>query len=190
MQLAAVVLAAGLFAAISPAQTRSVDLDPNRTRITFELGDVLHTVQGTFRLKSGRFQIDSGHNQVTGQAVVDAASGESGSAARDSRMKKNILETDRYPEIVFTPTAFSGAITEASSSAVTVTGWFSIHGEKHELSLPLSVKLAGNEVTATGHFLVPYVKWGMKNPSTFILRVNQEVAVDVFAVGRIQQDSR
>jgi hypothetical protein len=32
---------------------------------------------------------------------------------------------------------------------------------------------------------VKYQEWGMKNPSTFILRVNDTVKIHVHAVGRI-----
>ena len=39
--------------------------------------------------------------------------------------------------------------------------------------------------TAASHFAVPYVKWGMKNPSTFILRVDQSVDIEVQASGAV-----
>ena len=33
--------------------------------------------------------------------------------------------------------------------------------------------------------VLPYVKWGNKNPGTFILRVRQDVDIDIHAVGRL-----
>jgi hypothetical protein len=41
----------------------------------------------------------------------------------------------------------------------------------------------------TTHFSVPYVRWGMKNPSTLFLRVGDTVSIDVRAAGRIQPGS-
>ena len=34
-------------------------------------------------------------------------------------------------------------------------------------------------------FALPYVSWGMKNPSTFVLRVDEKVAIEIHAAGRV-----
>jgi polyisoprenoid-binding protein YceI len=165
------------------AQPITINLDPSKTQIEFTLGDVLHTVHGTFKLTSGRLEVNPGTRAIAGQVVVDAASGESGNAARDSRMRKNILESDRYPEITFTATGMQGDLAlTAPMSSITVEGWFQIHGQRHQISVPMQIQISGAEATAKGRFVVPYVGWGMKNPSTFILRVNQQVDIDVTTV--------
>ena len=174
-----------LFSLPAIAQSIPLTLDRAKTTIEFTLGDVLHTVHGTFQLNSGHFEVNPANQTLSGIAVVDAASGDSGSAARDSRMKKNILETGRYPEISFTATGFTGSISTTAPSSVTVTGWFAIHGDKHRISIPMQVKLSSSELRANGHFVVPYVAWGMKNPSTFVLRVSDKVGVDIVAVAPI-----
>jgi hypothetical protein len=53
---------------------------------------------------------------IAGDVVVNAASGSSGSSARDSRMTRQILEAQRYPEIHFMPTGFTGSISLANIS--------------------------------------------------------------------------
>jgi hypothetical protein len=50
--------------------------------------------------------------------------------------------------------------------------------------VPTHVDAAGGHYTATAHFVVPYVKWGMKNPSTFVLRVSEKVDIDVRLVAQ------
>jgi hypothetical protein len=36
---------------------------------------------------------------------------------------------------------------------------------------------------------VPYIKWGLKNPSTFIFRVSDTVDISIQAVGQLSADT-
>ncbi len=131
-------------------------------------------------------QFDPEAASISGDIIVDATSGNSGSGARDRRMNKDILESQRYPEIRFTPTKLSGPLSlTKNNSSVTVTGIFEIHGHPHELAIPVDIQVTGANVTAQGKFIVPYVLWGMKDPSTFLLKVDKKVAIEVSATGRI-----
>jgi hypothetical protein len=60
---------------------------------------------------------------------------------------------------------------------------FSIHGAEHEITIPVQVEMSPGQWSANSHFTVPSVKWGMKNPSTFVLRVDQSVEVEIHASG-------
>ena len=157
-------------------------MDPAQTHIEYTLGATAHTVHGTFRLKSGMVHLDPATGKASGTIVVDAASGNDG---RDSKMHREILESQEYPEIVFTPAQVKGAWNPQGASQLEVSGTFRLHGQDHDLTLPLSVQLAGSQATAATHFAVPYQKWGLKNPSTFILRVKDTVELDVRATGRV-----
>ncbi len=167
------------------AEELSATLDPVKTKILFTLSDVLHTVHGSFQLKEGHVSFDSATGAITGYVVVNAASGNSGSAARDKRMNRNILEAERYPEIRFTPTRFAGSVSAPGTSNVEVTGSFLIHGQAHEITIPMQIQMSQEEITATGKFVVPYVQWGMKNPSTFLLKVNDRVEISLNATGHV-----
>jgi polyisoprenoid-binding protein YceI len=166
-----------------------VELDPGKTEVAFVLNDVLHTVHGTFRLKGGRVSFDPESDAMKGEIAVDAASGNSGSSARDKRMTRDILEAQRFPEIRFAPAAMVGSIAPNGVSDVQVTGSFLIHGQAHNVMIPMHVQISQDQVTATGKFLVPYVEWGMKNPSNFLLKVKDKVEIDLNAVGRIKRGS-
>lgn len=159
-----------------------LDVASSQAQVTFTLGDVLHTVHGTFQLKRGRLRFDPETGKASGEIVVDAASGNSGSGARDRRMNANILESERYPEIAFHPDHIEGKVAPEGASDATLHGVFSIHGADHDLAVPVHIEAAAGRYTATAHFSVPYVKWGMKNPSTFILRVADHVEIDVHLI--------
>jgi polyisoprenoid-binding protein YceI len=162
-----------------------LQFDPVKTRVDYTLGDVLHTVHGTFHLKSGEIRVDPLSNAASGALVVDARSGESGSNGRDSRMHKNILESEKYPEISFVPDRVIGTVDSHGASDVQLHGVFTIHGAPHEMTVPVHAQFAEEHVDATAKFPVPYVKWGMKNPSTFVLRVSDTVQIDIHLNGRM-----
>jgi polyisoprenoid-binding protein YceI len=179
------IACAALLAAVSlSAQETALQIDPMRTEVGFTLADVLHTVHGKFTLKSGSIRFDPATGKASGELVVDAASGASGSPARDRRMHQNILESAKYPEIVFRPDRVAGKVEPQGTSQVELHGVFTIHGKPHEIVLAVQVEANGDQYTATAHFTVPYVQWGMKNPSTLILRVSDKVDIDIKTVAR------
>jgi polyisoprenoid-binding protein YceI len=165
------------------AQEITFLVDPQHTTVNFTLSDVLHTVHGTFHLKQGSLRLDPRSGKLTGEIVVDAKSGESGSGMRDRKMHREILESDRYPEIAFHPDRVEGTVSMQGKSSVRVHGIFSIHGSDHELTVPAEVGVSSDHWTAALHFAVPYANWGMKNPSTLFLRVSESVDIDLTAAG-------
>jgi polyisoprenoid-binding protein YceI len=164
-----------------------LELAPETTRINWTLGDVLHTVRGTFQLKCGDIRFDSDTGKAFGAVVVDAASGESGNGSRDSRMHKNVLESAKFSEISFTPDRVEGSVNLGGKSSVKLHGTMQIHGATHEITAPAEVTVNDNQLSANIRFDVPYVAWGMKDPSNFLLKVNKTVAIEVAATGRISQ---
>jgi len=179
--LALLLLASGLPLL---AEELALELDPARTEIHFTLGDPLHTIHGTFQLKRGTIRFDPATGKAGGAVIVDVASGDSGGRARDRRMHKDILQSDRFPEASFSPEKIEGLFNPEGESRLEIHGLFTIHGAAHEVTLHSQVQMKGDEVRASTHFSIPYVKWGMKNPSTFVLRVADHVEIDLNAVGR------
>jgi polyisoprenoid-binding protein YceI len=177
--------AAMLAAASSiPAEDTVLQIDPSQTKVEFTLADVLHTVHGNFLLKRGDIRFDAATGKASGELVVDAASGASGSGARDRNMHKNVLESARYPDIVFRSDRVEGKVAPRGASKVALHGMFSIHGAEHDITLPVEVEAAGGQYTAAIRFAVPYVQWGMKNPSTLFLRVSDKVEITIHTVAR------
>jgi len=68
-----------------------------------------------------------------------------------------------------------------------VHGMFRIHGVDREITVPAEVEISPDRWSATVHFTVPYAKWGMKNPSTLFLRVNDSVEIDLATGGTVTQ---
>jgi polyisoprenoid-binding protein YceI len=181
-----VFLASLLMVPASRAQDSTIHLEKAQAKIEFSLGSTLHTVHGTFALKNNEIRYDPASGKISGDIVVDATSGESGNSSRDSRMHREILETANFPEISFTPTHIKGSLAPAGTSRMEVTGQFHLHGRDHELTLPVEVTAEGQNLQLTIHFAIPYVDWGIKNPSNFLLRASDKVEIDIHATGRVE----
>jgi polyisoprenoid-binding protein YceI len=179
------MLSAALWASLAQAQQKTFTLDPAQTKVNFTVDSTLHTVHGDFRLKRGSIQFDNATGVASGELIVDSASGESGSDGRDKKMHKDILESPKYSDIVFTPQHVKGTVANEGKSNVEVEGILTMHGKSKPVTMPLVVQLQDGGGSVDGSFAVKYQEWGMKNPSTFILRVNDTVQIHVHAVGKI-----
>jgi polyisoprenoid-binding protein YceI len=157
----------------------SLVVDTAQTKIEFTLPSLLHTVHGEFRLKRGGLQFDAASGKLSGELVIDATTGNSGNESRDKRMHTAILESAKYPEIVFRPDRVEGKIVNTGKSTVQLHGMFSLHGADHEILVPATVDAAGGAYAVAATFDIPYVKWGLKNPSTLMLRVSDKVEIRV-----------
>lgn len=184
-ELHSVLLGLLLTALPGRAQELVFRLQPAQSRVQFTLPATLHTVHGTFQVKSGNIQFNPATGQASGAVVVDATSGNTGNSDRDRRMHQQILEDQQYPEITFTPQRISGALAPEGTSEIQLQGLMTLHGQQHPISLTASVTVNHGGVSAEVHFIVPYLQWGLKNPSTFLLRVSHSVEVEVHAAGHI-----
>jgi hypothetical protein len=122
---------------------------------------------------------------MSGLIVVSAISGESGDKGRDKKMQSDVLDSAHFTDVTFAPQGYQGTIAPAGDSTIQVMGSFSLHGAAHDLTVPMQVHIEGSSLTATGKFVVPYVKWGLKDPSIFILKVAKDVQIDLTLVGTL-----
>jgi polyisoprenoid-binding protein YceI len=173
--------------AAAGAQAYVVNLDPAQTQVTFVLDTTLHAVHGTFQLKSGQIRFDAASGKASGAIVVDARSANTDNNSRDKKMHQEILQSPQYAEIVFTPAQVRGAFDPQKASQVDVGGVMRIHGQDHDLTMTLAVQPgAGSRLQCDTHFTIPYVKWGMKDASTFLLHANDTVELEIHARAEIK----
>jgi polyisoprenoid-binding protein YceI len=162
------------------------ELNPSKCAVHFTLGAFLHTVHGTFNVNAGTIRFDPSSGHLTGEISVDVKSGQTGNATRDRQMHENVLESNRFPEAVFVLNHIHGSLALEGESHVEVRGVLRIHGAEHELTVPATVAVRRDVVTATADFTVPYVAWGMKDPSNVLLRVDKTVSIHVELNGAVK----
>jgi polyisoprenoid-binding protein YceI len=184
-----VCLTGSSFAGSSPRAERvRLALNPRECEINFSLGAVLHTVRGTFEVKGGNLRLDIRSGEISGRIVVDVTSGNTGEVERNRLMHQDVLESARFPEAIFSPDRLIGQPALSGESDLGIHGILRIHGQDHEVTLPARVTIENARLTAKSRLSIPYVKWGMRDPSTLILWVSKTVEVEINVAGTIRQD--
>jgi len=170
-------------AAVASEQEIVLMLDPAQTKLQWTVDSSLHTVHGTFAVKSGTIHWDPETGKADGEVIVLATSGDSGNRSRDQRMHKEILETAKFPDAVFRPVQIEGKVARAGNPDVQLRGVISLHGAEHEIIVPVHAELESDRWKGTAKFDVPYVQWGIKDPSNWLLKVKPIVNVELEMTG-------
>jgi polyisoprenoid-binding protein YceI len=175
-------LVAAMLAAAVPVRAETVRIVlPSDTSITFELKATMHTVHGTAELERGDFTLDTETGDASGEAVVAAASADTDNDKRDRKMHRKVLLSQAHPRISIRADRIEGRLNPAGSSELTLIGVMELIGTEHPIRVPMTVTMNGLAASVEATFTVPYVEWGLKDPSSFVLRVGKEVPVTVRA---------
>ncbi len=174
-------------ASVAFAQQQTFTVNPDASQVAFALAGTGHHVQGTFHVQSGSIVFDRSAPSLSGQVVVAAGSGNSGEPSRDKKMNSDVLDVFHFAEVTFAPKSYQGTIAPTGDSTIQVSGVFTLHGTAHDITVPMQIHIDGTSITAKGHFTVPYVQWGLKDPSIFILKVAKEVGIDLNLAGSLSK---
>jgi polyisoprenoid-binding protein YceI len=178
-----------LCATFALAQHQAFNINPDSSEVKFTLGGH-DTTTGTFHVAKGLVNFDPTTPKLTGLVDVEAGSGNTGNGTRDKKMTTQVLEAAKFSDVTFAPESYTGTLAPTGDSTLQVTGVFTLHGTPHTLTVPMQIHIEGSKCTAKTHFVVPYVEWGLKDPSVFILKVAKQVDVDLTLVGFIASSHR
>jgi polyisoprenoid-binding protein YceI len=185
MKSFAVFALAAILAPAVLAQHRTFAVTPDASEVKMKLNTTHEVVNGTFHIQSGSIEFDHGNPKMSGSVVVLAGSGKTGNDSRDKKMNKDILKVDQYTTVSFAPKTYTGTIAPSGDSSIQVTGVFTLLGTAHDLTIPMQIHMDGSKATAKAHFIVPYVQWGLKNPSFLFWKAENDVAIDFNLVGQV-----
>ncbi len=171
--------------AADAANSVAVHLDPARTTVAFSAG-TLHRIHGTFQLKTGQFALDSRSGVAQGEILVDATSEKSNDAKLDAKIKAQTLQSETYPGIFYHLEKVAGSLPAGDGEKhLKLDGSFNIHGADHPLTVDVDAVRQGGEVFLKSTFTVPYVQWGMKDQSTFLMR-DHDIRITVESHGTVE----
>lgn len=178
-------LLVALAAVSARAEQRVLVLDPAASKVSFTLEATGHDVEGMLAVKSGRIAFDPATGAASGEIAIDLKSAQTGNKSRDKTMHEDVLESGEHPLAVFRAQKLNGTVAASGTSQVTLDGTLSLHGAEHKVSLPAKVEVQNGRVKAETRLTVPYVGWGLHDPSIAFLRVAKAVSVKVLAEGSL-----
>jgi polyisoprenoid-binding protein YceI len=184
---AALILLSG--AGLVGASERTLEMEPESTDVAFSLEATGENVLGHLYLRSGEIHFDPETGAASGLIEIDALKAETGNKKRDKKMHKAVLESASHPLITFEPTRFEGELKSEGPSEVTLIGVVTLLGAGHPLSIAATVHPAGQRMSFEASFEVPYVAWGLHDPSWFVMKVAKEVYVTIEAEGALVADT-
>jgi hypothetical protein len=185
MKSFAVLTLAVILAPAALAQHQTFVVNPDASEVKITLKTTHELVNGTFHIQSGSIEFDPSAAKMSGSVVVLAGSGKTGNDSRDKKMNKDVLEVEQHATVSFEPKTYTGAIAPSGDSTIQVTGIFTLLSTPHEITVPMLVHLEGTTATVKAHFAVPYIQWGLKDPSFMFWKADKDVAIDLFLKGRL-----
>jgi polyisoprenoid-binding protein YceI len=185
MKVFTVIALAVIFAPAALAQHQTFVVNPDASEVKMRLNTTHEVVNGIFHVYSGSVDFDRAVSKISGIVIVTAGSGKTGNDSRDKKMNKDILKVDQYTSISFAPKSYTGTIAQSGDSTIQVSGVFTLLGAPHDLTIPMQIHLDGSKATAKAQFVIPYVRWGLKNPSFLFWKAENDVAIDLNLAGHV-----
>ena len=98
--------------------------------------------------------------------VIDSSSFVTDNSMRNNAIRRFILESTQYPEIVFTPTAIQGVPASAAIGEtfdLEIVGLFRVRGTEAELTFPITAQFASDaEITGSGAVTIVLDDYGIE----------------------------
>jgi polyisoprenoid-binding protein YceI len=185
MKFFAVLALAIILGPTALAQHQTFTVNPDASDVKMKLNTTHEVVNGTFHVQSGSINFDRTASNISGTVIVAAGSGKTGNDSRDKKMNKDILKVDQFATVSFALKAYNGAIAASGDSTIQVSGVFTLLGNPHDLTIPIQIHMDGSKATARAQFVVPYVQWGLKNPSFMFWKAENNVGIDLNLIGQI-----
>lgn len=185
MRFIAVAALAVVLPASTLAQHQTFTVDPTASQVKMTLNTTHEVVNGTFHIQSGSVGFDRSSPRMSGLIIVLPDSGKTGNSSRDKKMHNDILRVAQFATITFAPKSYAGTIAPSGDSTIQASGVFTLLGTPHDLTIPMQIHLDGSKAAAKAHFVVPYVQWGLKDPSFMFWKAEHDVTIDLNLVGQV-----
>lgn len=170
--------------AASAATERALVLDSSASEVTFTLETTFHEVHGELGAVAGTIHFDPATGAASGEVTVDARRADTGNRERDETMHAEVLESALFPTIRFRVERVEGTLVDPGRGELRLVGVLNLHGADHPMTIPVATECAAGRVRGEFELSIPYVEWGLHDPSFFVARAAKTVGARVRAEGR------
>lgn len=187
--LAVALLGLGARVPQGPVHPLRYKVEVAGSSVRWELPTTFEPIKGVVPLFHGWIEakpLPDGGWDVSSRIVVPAAAMRTGNRRRDRTLREKVLETARYPEIVFELRQFTGDLSRfrpGETFSVQVVGDLTVHGKTAAVQLPVDVFVFPKAVVLTGSFPVHWRAYGLQDPS---LRLVARVKEPMFVAFRLR----
>ena len=170
-----------------PAKPRMVyRLDETKSLVRFDAKAFLHDFTGKTSKVQGSIRLSDPDRLDDAEACVaiDAAGLDTGNGTRDDTMRKDHLETAKYPTIGFRLARLESARRDAGGWEFTARGTLSLHGTSREIRLPVHARQDGEAVRLTATLPLKMSDYQIPIPKLLFVAVEDQVQVSFDVLAR------
>jgi polyisoprenoid-binding protein YceI len=186
--------------ASSPAGAERYVIDPAASRASYRVGEVFlndgnrfNVAVGTTHAIQGEIFVDrtDPRRSRVGTITVDISQLTSDEPRRDNRIRRQWLESERFPQAVFTPAQIQGlpeAYPPGGELAVKILGDLKIHNVTRPTTFDTTLRLAGAAISGVATTTIRMTDFGIDPPSILgFLKAQNEVKLEFQFVARHAQ---
>ena len=148
-------------------------MDVDRSTVSVAVAEpaafIRGNADGSFRIIDGAVSGDPTNIPRSAKAriLIDATSYRSDNPSRDRVVTEKSLEADKFPTIGFESNSIVGVVmTGPREGTAIVSGFLTLHGESHAMTIPVHFKLDADGVfTGDGEVKFSYEDFGVKVPA-------------------------
>jgi polyisoprenoid-binding protein YceI len=147
--------------------------------VGFDAKAFMHDFRGKTSKVRGMIRLVDSDRLTEAEACiqVDAASLDTDNGTRDDIMRKDHLETARFPIMDFHLKDLEGITRQADGWVFGARGSLSLHGVKREVVLPVRVRPAEAGIRLTGEITVKMSDYRIRIPKFLFFTVEDQVLV-------------
>lgn len=157
----------------------------NATSVGFTFNELLpgdaRETSGSTPNATGEIVIEGG-TMTEAEVTVDMTNIVTDREVRDENVRRKILETDTYPEAMFTlkePADVSGLPDDGTIGTVTLTGDLTIHGETNEITREFNALRTGDAVIVHADIPINRLDYGVETPDFVAAKIDEEGEINL-----------